>query len=247
MILLRSLLFNLGMMIATVVVALPVPLLLPLPQRARYAYISQWGRFVIWWLRVTCGLDYRVEGSENIPAGPAVILAKHQSAWETIAFQRIFPPQTWVLKRSLLWIPLFGWGLAFTRPVAIDRSAGKKALRQVVEQGKDRLRHGLWMVIFPEGTRVAPGVRGRYAIGGALLAKEAGVPVVPVAHNAGEYWPKRGFLKRPGTITVSIGPVIEPDGRTAAEINRAAETWIEEKMQAITAPDARTVSNIGTP
>ncbi len=232
----RALLFYLGMALATVAYIIPLPLLMPFGARFRNAYLSGWSRIVLWWLGVTCGLRYRVEGRENIPAGPAVILAKHQSAWETIAMQQVFPPQTWVLKRSLLWIPLFGWGLAFTRPVAIDRTAGKKALRQVIEQGKSRLHEGLWMVIFPEGTRVAPGEKGRYALGGAMLAKEASVPVVPVAHNAGEFWPKRGFSKRPGVITLSIGPVIETQDRTAAEVNREAEAWIEGRMAALPGP-----------
>ncbi len=161
-------------------------------------------------LKHLCGLDYRVEGREHLPGGAAIILSKHQSAWETIAFQEIFPPQTWVLKRELMWIPLFGWALALLRPIAIDRSAGRKAIEQVIEQGRERLQSGIWVVVFPEGTRVAPGTRKRYGMGGAVLAAETGYPVVPVAHNAGSFWPRRGFLKRPGTVRVVIGPVIDP-------------------------------------
>ena len=151
-------------------------------------------------------------GAENIPREPCIILAKHESAWETLAFQAIFPPQVWVVKRELLWIPFFGWGLAMLSPIAIDRKAGPRALRQMVEQGRERLQRGFCIVIFPEGTRAAPGVRGVYQAGGAWLALKTGAPVLPVAHNAGTYWPRNAFVKRPGTITVSIGPLVRAEG-----------------------------------
>jgi len=229
---LRSTLFFIGMSLITLVVVLPIPLLLPLPQPIRYRYLSQWSRMVLWWLKVSCGLSYRVEGREHLPAsGAALVMAKHQSAWETLAMQQVLPNQTWVLKRELLWIPFFGWGLAMTAPVAIDRSAGKRALKQVIDEGSNRLRRGIWLIIFPEGTRMAPGERGRYAAGGAMLAAKSGVPVVPVAHNAGCYWPKRGFLKHPGVITLAIGPLITSAGRKAADINADAEAWIETRSQ----------------
>lgn len=233
MLILRSILFNLGMAISSILMMPLLPLMFLLPYRVRYPYIRQWSRFNIWSARKICGLDFRVEGRENIPEGPAIILAKHQSAWETLALQQVFPPQTWVLKRELLWLPFFGWGLAATRPIAIDRKAGKKAIKQVVEQGKERLAAGIWLVIFPEGTRVEPGTRGRYAKGGGILAAKSEYPVVPVAHNAGEYWPKNGFVKRPGTITLSIGPVIETKGRSAEEVITETEVWIEGKMAEI--------------
>ena len=201
-----------------------------LPFAARYRLISAWARFQVFLLKHLCGLDYRVEGREHLPGGAAIILSKHQSAWETIVFQEIFPAQTWVLKRELLWIPLFGWALALLRPIAIDRSAGRKAIEQVIEQGRERLQSGIWVVVFPEGTRVAPGTRKRYAMGGAVLAAETGYPVVPVAHNAGSFWPRRGFLKRPGTVRVVIGPVIDPSGQKAEAIIKQAEEWIENKM-----------------
>ncbi len=169
-------------------------------------------------------------GSSICPPGAAMILAKHQSAWETIAFQQIFPPQTWVLKRELLWIPLFGWALALMRPIAIDRGAGRVAIEQVIEQGRERLQSGIWVVVFPEGTRVAPGTRKRYAMGGAILAAETGYPVVPVAHNAGSFWLRRGFLKKPGTVRVVIGPTIDPRGKKAEEIIKQTEEWIEGRM-----------------
>ena len=183
--------------------------------------------FLLWHL---CGLRYRIIGAENIPKTPSIVLSKHQSAWETLAFQEIFPPQVWVLKKELLRIPFFGWGLAMTSPIAIDRSAKKKALEQIVEQGKDRLKLGFWIVVFPEGTRIPPGQRGKYRIGGAWLATHTNVPVVPVAHNAGEFWGRNSFVKHPGTITVSIGQPIDPTGMEAGELNAHVEAWIEAEM-----------------
>ncbi len=239
MLFIRSLLFTLGMVVAAVVFAPIAMCTFPLRPLDRYRVISQWARFIVWWLRITCRLDYRVEGKNNLPHRPAVILAKHQSAWETIGFQMIFPPQVWVVKRELLWIPFFGWGLAMTQPIAINRGAARRALEQVVEQGKDRLSQGRWVVVFPEGTRVAPGQRGRYNSGGALLAVKSGYPIVPVAHNAGEYWPKGGFIKRPGTIRVMVGPMIESRGKSAKEITKQAETWIEQTVDTLTGKATR--------
>ena len=230
MVALRSLLFNVVMLVSVLIYA---PLMLPtvlLPYPLRYRIIRQWARFQVFLLKVLCGLDYRVEGLEHLPPGASIILSKHQSAWETIAFQQIFPAQTWVLKRELMWIPLFGWALALTRPIAIDRGAGRKAVEAVVTQGRERLQSDIWVVVFPEGTRVAPGTRKRYAMGGAILAAETGYPVVPVAHNAGSFWLRRGFLKKPGTVRVVIGPTIDPRGKKAEEIIKQTEEWIENKM-----------------
>lgn len=233
MLVLRSLLFSFGMGISTLVFA-PLSLMtFPFPFAVRYRFISQWAHFNLWWLKKTCRLYYRVSGEEHIPASNAIILCKHQSAWETLALQQIFPPQIWLLKRELLWVPFFGWGLAMLEPIAIDRKSGKKAMRQLLEQGTERLRAGRWVVIFPEGTRIAPGKKGRYAPGGAMLAEHSGYPVVPVAHNAGEFWPRRGFIKRPGVIQVVIGPVIESKGKSSAQIIAAAEEWIENTMREI--------------
>ena len=227
----RSVLFNL-LLWGSVIIYAPLSLLTAvLPFPVRYRIIRQWARWQVVLLKVLCRLDYRVEGREHLPAGAAIIFSKHQSAWETIVYQEIFPQQTWVLKRELLWIPFFGWALALLRPIAIDRGSGGKAIEQVVAQGRDRLHSGIWVVVFPEGTRVAPGTRRRYGIGGAMLAAETGYPVVPVAHNAGSFWPRRGFFKRPGTVRVVIGPAIEARGKTAEEIRDLAETWIENKMR----------------
>ena len=185
---------------------------------------------MLWWLRVTCHITHRIIGAENIPNHPSIILSKHQSAWETLAFQTIFPPQVWVLKRELLWIPFFGWGLALTSPIAINRSAGREALKQLVVLGKDRLARGFWVVIFPEGTRVAPHTTSKFHIGGAWLASHAKATVVPVAHNAGEFWGKNVFIKKPGVITASIGQAIDCAGMKPDEVNKLVEAWINAEM-----------------
>lgn len=227
---LRSAAFTLVMWLVTPVYAVFAILTFPLPPLTRYRLISGWALFMLWWLRITCGIHHRIIGAENIPDSPHIILSKHQSAWETLAFQKIFPPQVWVMKRELLWIPFFGWGLAMTSPIAINRSAGREALKQMVEQGKDRLRKGFWVVIFPEGTRTAPGAKGKYHIGGAWLATHTETTVLPVAHNAGEFWPKNSFLKNPGTITVSIGKPIPSHGLKPDALNQLVESWIEGEM-----------------
>jgi 1-acyl-sn-glycerol-3-phosphate acyltransferase len=229
----RSSLFVLALILITPPYALIALATLPLPRMARYRIISGWSCCVIFLAKAILGIDWRVEGVEHLPQRPAVILAKHQSAWETMAFQLIFPPQVHVLKRELLWIPFFGWGLALMSPIAIDRKRGLAALRAMASKGAQRLAQGFWVVVFPEGTRVAPGERRAYQPGGAWLAAAAGAPVVPVAHNAGLLWPRYAFLKRAGTVTVRIGPAIEPAGRDPATINRLAEAWIEEQQKAL--------------
>lgn len=231
MLFLRSLLFALCQVVSTLLFALPSVFTGLLPYRMRHYFITLWNRCNLWCAEHICGLRYEVVGLEQVPSGPCVILCKHQSAWETYALPCIIPqPLAWVCKRELLWIPFFGWGFAVLQPIAIDRSAGRKALEQLVTQGIDRLQRGRSVVIFPEGTRVAPGEKRRYAIGGALLAERSGYPVLPIAHNAGEFWPKRGFIKHPGVIRLVIGPVIESTGRSASEINAQAEHWIEATM-----------------
>lgn len=230
---LRSSLYALGLLIITPPFSVLTLLAFPLPPLARSRFIALWSRIMLGWMKLTCGLSYRVVGAENIPDHPCIILAKHQSAWETMAFQCVFPPVVWVMKRELLRIPFFGWGLAMTSPIAIDRSAGKEALRQITEQGKARLAKGFWVVVFPEGTRVKPGVSGKYNIGGAFLATHSDATVLPIAHNAGEFWGKNAFLKHPGTITLSIGKPIQAGGMKAGALNSQVETWIEQEMQRI--------------
>jgi len=231
--LLRSTLFMLVMTLTTVAIVIAVLLLFWLPSRRRRLFVMPWVRFVVWLSEHLLGIRMRVKGAENVPTGPCVILSKHQSAWETFALQLIFPLTSFVYKRELNWLPFFGWGLRLMPFVAIDRGAGKAALRQVIERGKRRLAEGYSVIVFPEGTRVAPGERRPFKIGGAMLAVAAGVPAVPVAHNSGECWPRRAFLKRPGVVTVSVGPPIETAGRTAAEVNALAERWIESEMRRI--------------
>ena len=191
---------------------------------------------MIWLARKVLGIEYRVVGRENLPKGPAVILSKHQSAWETLAFQVIFPPQVLVLKRELLWIPFFGWGLALTSPIAIDRAGGAHALRRMAELGRERLAQGFWIVIFPEGTRVPPGRRAKYHAGGAWLAVHCGAPVVPIAHNAGLLWGRKAFFKHPGTVTVEIGAPIDARAHTPESLNTAVEKWIEGRMLVLCPP-----------
>jgi len=233
MTLLRSSLFALALLLVTPPYALLALATFPLPALTRYRVISGWSRLVIFLSRVILNIRCRVEGRENLPARPSVILSKHQSAWETLAFQQIFPPQVHVLKKELLWIPFFGWGLALMSPIAINRSRGVAALRSIARRGGERLAQGFWVVVFPEGTRVAPGERRDYQLGGAWLAAANGAPIVPVAHNAGLVWPRNAFVKRPGTVTVRIGPPIDSANRDPKTLNALAETWIEEQQKAL--------------
>jgi len=230
---LRSALFALALLTLTPPYALLALACAPLPRMARYRIISGWSRCVVALARAILGIRWQVEGREHLPASPAVILSKHQSAWETMAFTLIFPPQVHVLKRELLWIPFFGWGLALMSPIAIDRSRGLAALRAMARRGRERLGQGFWVVVFPEGTRVEPGERRPYQLGGAWLAAASGAPVVPVAHNAGLVWPRNAFVKRAGTITVRIGPTIDAANRDAKTINALAEAWIEEQQKTL--------------
>ena len=233
MTLLRSALFALALVVVTPPYALIALATFPLPRRARYRIISGWSRLVVRLARAICGIRWSVEGREHLPGDPAVILAKHQSAWETLAFQEIFPPQVLVLKKELLWIPFFGWGLALMSPIAIDRADGRAALRDIARRGRERLAQGFWVVIFPEGTRVRVGEKRAYQQGGAWLAAQCGVPVVPVAHNAGRLWPRNAFLKRAGKVTVRIGPPIPTAGRDAKQISADAEAWIEGEQRTL--------------
>jgi 1-acyl-sn-glycerol-3-phosphate acyltransferase len=227
---LRSCLFVLVQLVATPIFAVIALLTFPFAPLTRYRIITTWTRIIVKAAEVICGVRYRVLGRENIPNVPCVILSKHQSAWETLAYQVIFPPQVWVMKRELLWIPFFGWGLAMLSPIAINRGAGTAALRQMAEQGRARLDAGFYIVIFPEGTRIAPGTRGKYHVGGAWLAVRNGAVVLPIAHNAGRLWRKNSFVKRPGLITVSIGKPIDTQGLDASEVMRRTEEWIEAEL-----------------
>jgi 1-acyl-sn-glycerol-3-phosphate acyltransferase len=198
-----------------------------LPYRGRFALARVWAHVILFVLRWTCRLDYQVEGRERLPAGNHVALIKHSSSWETVAQAILLPPQVWVLKRELLWVPVVGWGIRMLRAIAVNRGAGGSAVRDVVRQGAARLAEGEWVVIFPEGTRMAPGETRKYGVSGALLASETGKLVVPVAHDAGYYWPRRGVLKKSGTIRVVIGPPIAAAGRNPRDVSAEAQAWIE--------------------
>jgi 1-acyl-sn-glycerol-3-phosphate acyltransferase len=198
-----------------------------MPFRARFALARGWAHPLLFMLRVLCGLRYRIEGAERIPPGNHIALIKHSSSWETFAQVVLVPPHVWVLKRELMWVPFLGWALWLMRAIAIDRGAGHSAVRSVREQGRKRLAEGEWIALFPEGTRMAPGETRRYGISGALVAAESGRLIVPIAHDAGYYWPRRGLYKKRGTIRVVIGPPLVAAGRDPREVNAEAQQWIE--------------------
>jgi 1-acyl-sn-glycerol-3-phosphate acyltransferase len=233
MIWIRSLLFQVYFFTSVCIAALIIAVCFWVPYPFRFSVARNWGRSMLAVGRFLCGLDYRIEGLENVPDQPCVIMIKHTTVFETYAQLAIFPPQTWVLKRELQWIPLFGWGLAAMRPIAINRGGGHSAVQQVVNQGKALLSEGIWVTIFPEGTRVPLGETKRYGVSGALLAREARVPILPVAHNAGDLWPRRGLRKKPGLIRFCIGPAIMPDDRPPKETNLIVQGWVESKMREI--------------
>ncbi len=230
MLFLRSLLFFIGQAVTAPIFTLIALLAMPLNPILRNDLISGWARSMLWWLKITCNIRHEITGLENITDSPTIVLSKHQSAWETLAFQAIFPTQVYVLKRELLWIPIFGWGLAMSSPIAIDRSAGREALKKLVANGQARLNRGFWVVIFPEGTRIMPGERSKYHIGGAWLATHTKTQVLPVAHNAGEYWAKNTFIKKPGVIKMHIGKPIQTTGLKVEALNHQVEGWIEAEM-----------------
>jgi len=229
----RSLLFQIYFYVSVCLAAMSIFVGWLLPYSVRFAIARAWGKSMLVVGKFLCGLDYVIEGKENIPAEPSVILIKHTTVFETYAQLAIFPPQTWVLKRELLWIPFFGWGLAAMRPIAINRRAGRASVSQVIDQGKERLASGVWVTVFPEGTRMPLGETRRYGVSGAATAKAANCKIVPVAHNAGDFWPRRGLKKEPGTIRFCIGPPICPDERPPKEINLVVQAWIENKMREI--------------
>jgi len=232
--LLRSLLFALLITLATVVWAPLCFLFAPMSYRNRYYWTSRWNVFVIWAAKVVCGIRYEIRGYENLPDGPAVLLSKHQSAWETIFYLCTMPrPLVYVFKKEITYIPFFGWGIALLRMIPIDRSKGKDAMARVISIGRQRLADGQWIIMFPEGTRSAVGRQGKYKGGGARLAVETNTPVVPIAMNSGECWPRNAFIKKPGLITVSIGKPISPEGLTPAELLQKVEAWIEAEMRVI--------------
>lgn len=231
---LRSLAFWIVFPVSIIIFATLLLLIAPFGARLRWSVLQVWVHFILWWLKLTCKLTHQVQGSEYATQGPGIVFSKHQSTWETIGLQTIFPMHVWVAKRELVWVPFFGWGLALMKCILIKRGTGKAAMKQLVAQGRSRLQDGNWVVIFPEGTRIPAGQQGRYRIGGAVLSVETDYPIVPVAHNAGEYWPRRSFIKRPGVIQVRVGAPISPQGKTAQQVLDQASGWIEAQMAEIT-------------
>ena len=250
----RSLLFWVAFIISTAVFGLLILLFFFTPSSFRLKIARLWSFTNNFLLKVFCGIRYQVSGLENLnlenisldiksPDNTrsvnghhkknGIILCKHQSTWETLALHSFTPLVRWVFKRELMLIPVFGWALALTDPIALNRGAGRAAINQLIEKGTRKLNDGKWLIMFPEGTRTTPGKTHKYKIGGALLAAESGYPVVPIAHNAGEFWPRHSFIKWPGTISVVIGPAILSEGRKAEDINNDVSSWIEETMQHI--------------
>jgi 1-acyl-sn-glycerol-3-phosphate acyltransferase len=229
----RSLLFLLILIVVTPPYTLGVILCRPLPHHMRRRSVVPWVNFAIWLVKHLLGIPYRLVGAENIPRRAAIVLAKHQSAWETLMLQEVFRDTVFVWRKEIKYLPFFGWALASIPMIETDRNASRSSLRRLVEQGRDRLDHGYTVIIFPEGTRSRPGSKNRYKIGGAHLAVETGVPVIPVALNSGEFWGRNALFKKCGIVTVSIGPAIDPTGLTANEITDRAEAWIEAEMARI--------------
>jgi len=232
----RALVFLLFQIVVTPFYAAGMLLFCWLPRVPLYRMAASWCSVVLFGARCICGIRYRVVGLENIPATPSIVLSKHSSTWETLALTKFFPPLAYVAKKELLSIPFFGWGFRLASPITIDRSAGTDAMQQIAVQGRARFSQGFWIVLYPEGTRIPPGRRVKYKTGGARLAVELGVPVIPVAHNAGYLWPKGLFGKRPGTLTMSIGKPLPSVGRDAQSLMADVESWIEAEVERLGNP-----------
>jgi 1-acyl-sn-glycerol-3-phosphate acyltransferase len=226
--------FLLASIIATIVIAPMILITAIFPFPVRYSCARAWAGIVLKIAELCCGIRYEVEGLEHIKTeNAAIVLSNHQSAWETIAFRYLLPAQTSLFKQSLLWIPFWGWAMATLKPIAIDRNNKYAALRKLISQGTEALKQGLWVVVFPEGTRMPVSEMGKFSAGGAMLAQQSEYPVIPIAHNAGKFWPRYSFLKYPGTIKVKIGPPIASKGRKTSDINKEAEDWVIQAMREI--------------
>ena len=229
MLFLRSLLYFIGSIISLIVITLCGLFLVILPYSYRQRFLSNWAIFCIWWLKISLNITTDIKGSENINSSPSVIISNHQSTWETLAFQTIFPAHTWVLKQELLWLPVFGWSLALLKPIVINRGDKLNAIKKVIKQGSERLSQGISVVVFPEGTRQKYKHLGDYQNGAAAIAKKSGHDIIPVYHNAGKFWPKGSFIKKPGVITVVIGKPISSSFLTSSELTKEVRNWALEQ------------------
>ena len=228
---LRALIFYALISFFAITITCTSLVLVPFPFIVRYRYITAWSHIATWAVKILCGVRYTVHGLENIPKNSAcVVLCKHQSSWETFALQVILPPQCWILKKKFLYVPFFGWGLAMLRPIAIPHKH-PKSFNFVISKGIKRIQQGLFLIVFPEGTRTPYGQKGKYARSGALIAEKVGCDVLPVAHNAGKYWRRHGFIKYPGTIEVYIGKPIPVPPHSADKVIQQVEAWIEDHVR----------------
>ena len=229
MLFLRSLLYFVGSIISVITITLCGLFFVFSPYSTRQKFLSQWAIFCIWWLKITLNITTRIIGQENVNKSPCVIISNHQSTWETLAFQTIFPAHTWVLKKELLWLPVFGWSLALLKPIIINRGDKLNAIKKVILQGSDRLNKGISVVVFPEGTRQPYNQLGEYQNGGTAIAKKTGYDIIPVYHNAGKIWPKGSFIKKPGVITIVIGKAISSSSMTSSGITEEIRNWTLEQ------------------
>jgi 1-acyl-sn-glycerol-3-phosphate acyltransferase len=233
---LRSIAFALFQIVVTPPYAVLVLLLFWLPPVQRYRFITGWCWIILQGARWICGIRHRVIGLDNVPTTACVVMSKHSSTWETLFLTQLFPPLAYVAKKELLAIPFFGWAFRFASPITIDRKAGHDAMAQIATQGRERIGQGFWIAVYPEGTRIRAGTRARYKTGGSRLAAALGVPLLPVAHNAGWLWPKGVFGKRPGVITLSIGAPIATTGCDVPVLTQRVESWIENEVTHIGEP-----------
>ncbi len=230
----RALLFWIVFVPGVILCTILLSLAIPLPMKFRIGILRVWIPITLYWLKLTCGLSYEIEGLENIPNTGFIVMSNHSSTWETFAFQGFLPPLVWVAKRELLYVPFFGWGLRAMNAIALKRGTGRQAIKQLIEQGTARMKEGRTVIIFPEGTRVPPGEKRPYKQGGAILAEHAQFPILPIAHNAGNFWPRHSWIKWPGTIKVVIGPLIQPEDKSSGDIIKEVEDWITPKVEEIT-------------
>ncbi|MBA3661422.1 MAG: 1-acyl-sn-glycerol-3-phosphate acyltransferase [Gammaproteobacteria bacterium] len=230
----RSFLFSIYSLTSIFLYSFVCLLSMPAPVRVRCLLLRWWLQAYLWMLKKVCLIDHVVEGQENIFSDrTGIIMSKHQSTWETFFLPILFNEPAIILKRELLWVPFFGWGLAASDPIAIDRRNKATAMNQIIAEGKIRLAQGRWILVFPEGTRVPYGEVGHYRLGGARLAVATSHPILPVAHNAGRFWPRRQFIKTPGTVRIVVGPPIETKGRTPEEVLAETKAWIETTVRRI--------------